>query len=101
MNINTIQADILKALGHPVRLRIIKALMEKELCVCELNMDVEFSQSNMSQHLKILKDSQILSQRKEGLKVYYKINNVEVIKIVELVEKIVKDQINQKNSLIL
>lgn len=77
---------IFKALAHPVRLKIIKKLMTGECCVCKLNEDVEFSQSNVSQHLRILKDARILIARKDGMKTCYSIKDSKILEIVKLVE---------------
>lgn len=100
MNITNMEVSIFKALAHPIRLKIVKTLYEKELCVCELNDDVEFSQSNLSQHLKILKDSNILVQRKEGLKVFYSIKNKLVKNLIKNVDLIVMDSIKEMEEML-
>lgn len=58
--------EYFKALGEPTRLRIIKLLSEKELCVCELEQIMRISQPRISQHLKILKQTGLVSERREG-----------------------------------
>jgi ArsR family transcriptional regulator len=55
-----------KALGEPTRLRIIKLLSEKELCVCELEHIMRISQPRISQHLKVLKQTGLVCERREG-----------------------------------
>jgi ArsR family transcriptional regulator len=95
MNVENLEVAIFKALAHPIRLKIVKTLFEKELCVCELNNDVEFTQSNLSQHLKLLKDANILNQRKEGLKVFYSIKNESVKQLIKIVDIIVMDSIKE------
>lgn len=82
------KVKILKALAHPIRLKIIDKLVDGELCVCKLNEDVEFSQSNLSQHLKILKEADILSSRKEGMWTYYRISNDNVLELIAMIEKL-------------
>lgn len=59
-------AEYFKALGEPTRLRIIKLLSEKELCVCELEQIMCISQPRISQHLKILKQTGLVCERREG-----------------------------------
>lgn len=81
---------LFKSLGHPVRLKIVKKLGRERLCVCELQEDVEFSQSNLSQHLKILRDSGILTGEKEGLKVMYQVKDFRVLEMLDLAEEIVE-----------
>jgi ArsR family transcriptional regulator len=93
MSIDDFQIKIFKALGHPIRLGIVKKLLEGERCVCQIQEDVDFSQSNLSQHLKILKNSGILSSEKKGLNVHYKIKRDEIIELIKLVENLVKKDI--------
>jgi ArsR family transcriptional regulator len=93
MIIEDFQIKVFKALGHPVRFAIVKKLLEGERCVCQLQEDVDFSQSNLSQHLKILKNSGILSSEKKGLNVHYKIKRNEIVEVIKLVESFVKKDI--------
>jgi ArsR family transcriptional regulator len=67
------KAAMLKALGHPTRLLIVEALGAGERCVCELNELVEADRSTVSKHLALLKRSGVVEDRKEGLKVYYRL----------------------------
>lgn len=94
MNIENMEVKVFKALAHPIRLKIIKKLAEGTLCVCELNEDIDFSQSNLSQHLKILRDANILIQEKEGLRVNYSIKNKEIVELISIAEKMVIKEIN-------
>lgn len=78
------QVKIFKALAHPIRLKIITKLVQGELCVCKLNEDVDFSQSNLSQHLRILKEADILNARKDGMWTYYSIKNNKILDILNI-----------------
>ncbi|GAA0740393.1 ArsR/SmtB family transcription factor [Clostridium oceanicum] len=89
MNSMEKEVKIFKALAHPIRLKIIKKLQDEEKCVCELNKDVEFSQSNLSQHLKILKDANILNSSKKGMWVHYSINDKKILDIIKIIEEMV------------
>lgn len=80
-------AKVFKALGHPIRYKIVKFLMDEPKCVCKLNENVEFSQANLSQHLKILKDSGILKSEKVGLNTFYSISCEEIKELIEAVDK--------------
>lgn len=77
---------ILKALGHPIRYKIVKFLYDGPKCVCKLNEDIEFSQANLSQHLKILKEAGILSSEKVGMNIHYRISNEKIKNIIDLVD---------------
>lgn len=67
------QAEVFKALGHPSRLLMVNALREGEKCVCELQSLVGDKTPTISRHLSILKDLGIVSCRKQGLNVYYRL----------------------------
>jgi len=69
---------ILKALSDETRLKIIKYLLNGEKCVCEIFPYVKRTQSTVSIQLSILEKAGILSSRREGKKVYYKIKDYRV-----------------------
>ncbi len=98
MDLESMQVKILKAMAHPIRLKIIKKLGDKKRCVCELNKDVEFTQSNLSQHLKILKDAGILDSEKKGLWMHYRVRNKEILDVINIVEKIISDNVKNLNQ---
>ena len=67
-------AALFKTLSEPVRLRIVYLLLEKgELCVCDLVETLELSQSVVSRHLAYLRNNNLVSTRREGVWVYYRI----------------------------
>lgn len=63
--------EVFKALGHPVRLRMVALLAEKELCVCQLAAVVGLAFSTVSTHLSALRRAGVVAERKEGRWVYY------------------------------
>lgn len=64
-----------KALGDPTRVRIVAALRITELCVCELADALELSQSTLSTHLQVIRQSGLVQTRKNGKWIYYGINS--------------------------
>ncbi|SHI94871.1 ArsR family transcriptional regulator [Dethiosulfatibacter aminovorans DSM 17477] len=88
MDIKEFEVKFFKALAHPVRIDIIKQLSAGRLCVCEI-VSEEYSQSNMSQHLKILRDAGILTVEKEGNKMMYEIKNMDIVEIIKKVDEII------------
>ena len=64
-----------KALADPTRLRVIAALCQRELCVCELCDALEATQSTLSTHLTLLRDAGITRTRKQGKWIYYRLSN--------------------------
>ena len=75
-------SEVLKAMGHPVRLRIMLKLAEKCCCVSEIWDNLQLPQAVVSQHLKILKDRGVLEARREGVKVCYLITDSMIRDIV-------------------
>lgn len=67
--------DIFKALSEESRLRILALLLEKELCVCEIEFYLNMTQSNVSRHLTVLKKSGILDSYKKAQWAYYRISD--------------------------
>lgn len=63
-----------KAISDPTRVKIIKLLQVKELCVCEIHAALSFSQPTISNHLKILENARIVTSRKERNWVIYTLN---------------------------
>ena len=64
------EAAVFKALGHPTRLRIVKALAGGEKCVCELQSLTGGSLSTVSRHLQVLRTAGVIESRREGLNIY-------------------------------
>lgn len=95
----------LKALGDETRLRIINALRQGPLCVCELESILEITQSNVSRHLNKLMNAGLVTYYKEAKFVYYKIDETS-IKEYRFVETIINNdlepqEIFEKDNLIL
>lgn len=87
------QLEVLKALAHPVRLNIVYLLKESESkCVCEIQETQEnLSQSNLSQHLKILRDAGIVICEKKGGWVHYSLKNKEIFDGLEKLSTLKKN----------
>jgi ArsR family transcriptional regulator, arsenate/arsenite/antimonite-responsive transcriptional repressor len=68
------KTKIFKVLSDPNRLRILKALQSKVLCVCEIRELLQLANSTVSQHLSILKEEGFILEEKEGKWVNYSIN---------------------------
>lgn len=66
---------VMKALSDPNRARVIKLLHHRELCVCEVQELLELSQSTVSRHLKQLEDAGLVSSRKQGSWLHYRLSD--------------------------
>jgi DNA-binding transcriptional ArsR family regulator len=68
-------AERLKALGHPVRLAIVRALAEQSCCCCaDVCSRLPLAQSTVSQHLKVLREAGLVSFRRDGVRSAYVLN---------------------------
>ena len=79
-SIHEMQSEVFKAIGHPIRLRIVKFLADGEHPVHDIVRAVGAEQSNVSRHLSLLKQAGVLANRKAGLQVYYRVNSPEMVK---------------------
>jgi ArsR family transcriptional regulator len=82
-------AEVLRALGHPLRLKIVEFLRAGERCVCEIIPAVGAEQSVVSKHLSVLRQAGILEARKEGLRVIYRIRDPAVFTVCDLSQELV------------
>ena len=78
-------AEVLKAMAHPVRLQIIELLEQKEMCVGDIVDALGGKQAITSQQLNMMKDKGVLGCRRDGTKVFYRIENKDVIKLLHCV----------------
>jgi ArsR family transcriptional regulator len=78
----------LKAMSHPLRLMILCKLGEDEFSVQDIVDNVGTSQSNISQHLAILRDKGILSARKDANKVFYKVADFKTLKLIDMMREV-------------
>ena len=94
MNIENMESKLFKALSHPSRLAIVKSLLNETKCVCELVDIIGISQSNLSQHISILRDANIIKQERDGTRINCLVNHKEIGSIINDANKIVKNEIN-------
>jgi ArsR family transcriptional regulator len=64
---------VMKALSDPSRIKIMKMLQQKMMCVCEMQAALQIAQSTTSKHLQILEDAGLITSKKDGLWVNYMI----------------------------
>ena len=78
-------AEVLRAVAHPLRLQVIELLEKGELCVGEISAALGEKQAITSQQLTIMKDKGILTSRREGTKVFYRLENNNVAQVLNCV----------------
>jgi DNA-binding transcriptional ArsR family regulator len=81
-------AHAVKAIAHPLRLKILCVLGDQEVSVQDIVDQVGTSQSNISQHLSILRDKGVLATRKDANRVYYRIGDLRTLKLVGMMRDV-------------
>ena len=78
----------LKAMAHPLRLKILCVLGDKEVSVQDIVDHVGTSQSNISQHLAILRDKGVLRTRKDANRVFYRVGDTRTLKLLSMMRDV-------------
>jgi DNA-binding transcriptional ArsR family regulator len=78
----------LKAMAHPLRLKILCVLGDREISVQDIVDQVGTSQSNISQHLGILRDKGILATRKDANRVYYRVGDARTLRLIGMMQEV-------------
>lgn len=78
----------LKAMSHPLRLKILCTLGDAEVSVQDIVEHVGTSQSNISQHLAILRDKGILASRKDANRVYYRVSDSRTLRLIGMMREV-------------
>ncbi len=83
MNIYQNQSQLLKVLMHPTRLAILDELRTGEQCVCHMEAKFGLRQAYISQHLMILRDAGLVSDRRDGWNIFYHVSKPEIYKVID------------------
>jgi len=94
------QAEIAKAIAHPLRIAIIDFLKDGEQCVCDIAETTGSERSNVSRHLSVMVNAGVLEYRKEGLKVIYKLKTPCILEFFSCVSKVLKQQVKDNEKLL-
>lgn len=81
-------SEALKAMAHPLRLKILCLVGHNELMVQEIVDAVGTSQSNISQHLAVMRERGLLASRKEANKVFYRIEDPRILKMIGMMREV-------------
>jgi len=83
-----IAARALKAISHPLRLKILCVVGDQEVCVQDIVDAVGTSQSNISQHLAILRDKSVLATRKDANRVFYRVADRRTLQLIVMMREV-------------
>jgi ArsR family transcriptional regulator len=94
------QAEIAKAVAHPLRIAVVNFLKDGEQCVCDIAEHVGAERSNVSRHLSVMVNAGVLEYRKEGLKVIYRLKCVCILDFFSCVTGVLKQQAEENKKLL-
>jgi DNA-binding transcriptional ArsR family regulator len=99
MTIYNLQAEISKTLAHPLRIALLHILKDGEKTVNELVGILNASQSNISQHLALMRQRHIFKTRKKGSSIYYRVANPKISQACDIMRDVLMEQLNQKQEI--
>ena len=94
------QAEVAKAIAHPLRTAIIDFLRDGEQCVCDIADYVGSERSNISRHLSVMVKAGVLEYRKEGLKVIYRLKCTCILDFFSCVTDVLRQQAKENEKLL-
>jgi ArsR family transcriptional regulator len=94
------QAEIAKAIAHPLRIAVVNFLKDGEQCVCDIAEHVGSERSNVSRHLSVMSNAGLLEYRKEGLKVIYRLKCACIVDFFSCVSSVLKQQAKDNEKLL-
>ncbi|MDI6908599.1 metalloregulator ArsR/SmtB family transcription factor [Nocardioides sp.] len=97
--LHELHARVCKAIADPKRLLIINELRDRELSVGDLSEALGISQSNASQHLAVLRDRGLVTTRRDGTTVYYRLRSTKIVQAVDLLREFLADDLAERGRL--
>lgn len=95
-----IHAEMCKVFSNSTRLEILNLLRDNKLSVTELTMKTKLSQTNISQHLAIMKSKGIVTSNREGKNIYYALSNPKIIKAFDIIREILIEKLKRNRKII-
>lgn len=81
-------SEVLKAMSHPIRLKVLCSIKDREVSVLEIVNLVGSSQSNISQHIDILRSKGIIESRREGNRILCRVSDLGVLKLISHIKTV-------------
>jgi ArsR family transcriptional regulator len=94
------QAEVLKALSHPLRLAVVDLLEGGELCVCDIAERLGAGRSNVSRHLGVMVNAGILEHRKDGLRMLYRLRAPCVLRFFSCVANVLRERVEADSAVL-
>ncbi len=91
-----LQAEVIQAAAHPIRLAILDYLKDGEQCVCDIAKHIVAQRSNVSRHLNLMLKSGVLEFRKDGLRAMYRLRTPCIMKFIDCVTQVLKERLESE-----
>jgi len=95
-----LQAEVIQAAGHPIRLAIIDYLKDGEQCVCDIAEHVGAKRSNVSRHLSLMLSAGVVDCRKDGLKALYRLRTPCILNFIKCVTQVLKERLQSEAAVL-
>ncbi|PIZ17374.1 transcriptional regulator [Candidatus Desantisbacteria bacterium CG_4_10_14_0_8_um_filter_48_22] len=100
LKVYQLHAELCGALAHPLRLQILNLLRGGEESVKELLMETGVSKANLSQHLTVLRKQKIISSRREGVNIFYRLTKPKMIRACDIIREVLFEQLAEGNEIL-
>jgi ArsR family transcriptional regulator len=95
-----LKAEFFRALGHPIRVRILQLLRDGEMSVGALQAELDLDSSGTSQHLSALRKQGLVTSRKDGTSVYYSVKDERTLMLLQLAKTIISSNLEENRQLL-
>lgn len=95
-----LKAEFFRALGHPVRVRILQLLRDGEMTVGALQAELDLDSSGTSQHLAALRKQGLVSSRRDGTSVHYSVKDDRTLMLLQLAKEIISSSLEENRQLL-
>lgn len=95
-NLYELQSGFCSTFSSPKRLEIMNVLRDRELTVSQILEQMTISNTNLSQHLSVMKNQGVLESRREGQHVYYYISNKKILQAYDLIQEVLVELMDKK-----
>ncbi len=89
------QAQVFQALAHPIRVAVVELLRDGEVCVCDIAAQIGAERSNVSRHLAVMQRAGVLSCRRDGLQVLYRLRTPCILEFLSCATRVARRNLEE------
>jgi len=93
-----LQAELISAVAHPIRVAVVDLLKDGEVCVCEIAERIGAERSNTSRHLAVMLRAGVVKTRKEGLQVFYSLRTPCVVNFLNCACQAIEENLREQSQ---